>query len=295
MLSYSQNAEDVMLARALADVVNGFYVDVGAWDPFLDSVTAHFYEKGWRGINIEPAPCYFEALQAARPRDVNLAVAVGATAGTAPLYLIENSGLSTLDPAVARRHEPLGLSQEQVEIELTTLNAIFERYAPPDVHFLKIDCEGSETQALGAFDLERHRPWIILVEATEPLSQKPSHGPWEGRLLGSGYSFEYFDGLNRFYIAEEHAALKEAFKVPPNIFDNIEKFRERSIRMALESEIRELRTRLEAAEAEIARCRALLEAANEKSEQTISHEVNIHTEGTLPLRGRRRRRIAEPG
>src|SRR5258708_9376318 len=95
MLSYAQNFEDVMLARALASVKHGFYVDVGAWDPILDSVTAHFSEKGWRGINIEPAPKYADALRVARPQDVNLEVAVGSTPGKTELYIFEGSGCST--------------------------------------------------------------------------------------------------------------------------------------------------------------------------------------------------------
>jgi hypothetical protein len=46
-ISYAQNFEDVMLERAFADLAEGFYVDVGAWDPDLESVTRHFYERGW--------------------------------------------------------------------------------------------------------------------------------------------------------------------------------------------------------------------------------------------------------
>ena len=33
---------------------SGFYVDVGAGHPTEDSVTRHFYDLGWRGINVEP-------------------------------------------------------------------------------------------------------------------------------------------------------------------------------------------------------------------------------------------------
>jgi hypothetical protein len=44
--SYAQNFEDVTLWRALRDVEAGFYVDVGAWDPDLDSVTRAFSERG---------------------------------------------------------------------------------------------------------------------------------------------------------------------------------------------------------------------------------------------------------
>src|SRR2546422_7104389 len=75
--SYSQNAEDVRLWRVLQDLDDGFYVDVGAGHPNLDSVTQLFYERGWSGINIEPGPHYAD-LAENRPRDVNLRVAVGA-------------------------------------------------------------------------------------------------------------------------------------------------------------------------------------------------------------------------
>lgn len=53
-ISYAQNYEDVMLHRALKGVEKGFYIDVGANDPVQYSVTKAFYERGWRGINIEP-------------------------------------------------------------------------------------------------------------------------------------------------------------------------------------------------------------------------------------------------
>ena len=56
MISYAQNFEDVILWRALRDVPNGFYIDIGAGHPVADSVTMHFYEHGWRGINVEPDP-----------------------------------------------------------------------------------------------------------------------------------------------------------------------------------------------------------------------------------------------
>jgi len=76
-ISYAQNLEDVMHYRALRDVKRGFYVDVGANSPDQHSVTRTLYERGWRGINIEPATGFHEQLVAARPDDINLAVAVG--------------------------------------------------------------------------------------------------------------------------------------------------------------------------------------------------------------------------
>ena len=66
-VSFAQNFEDVILWRVLKDVLSGFYIDVGANDPVIDSVSYAFYQRGWRGIHVEPMPVYAEKIRAARP------------------------------------------------------------------------------------------------------------------------------------------------------------------------------------------------------------------------------------
>src|SRR5690349_8212077 len=93
-VSYAQNYEDVMLRRALRHVERGFYIDVGAQSPESDSVTKTFSLDGWRGINIEPHPVYFEQLVRLRPDDTNLNVALGERQGSLTINLVEDTGLS---------------------------------------------------------------------------------------------------------------------------------------------------------------------------------------------------------
>ena len=83
MVSYAQNFADVMLRRVLQDVKAGTYIDVGAQDSTVDSVTKWFYDSGWSGINIEPHPDYFAQLTRDRPRDINLKNAGADTEGNA--------------------------------------------------------------------------------------------------------------------------------------------------------------------------------------------------------------------
>jgi hypothetical protein len=97
-LSYAQNCEDVILYRALRHVGPGFYIDVGAADPMSHSVTRAFYERGWRGVNVEPNPWFFARLTGERPRDINIQAAVSDITGVAPFYFVGgNTGLSTLN------------------------------------------------------------------------------------------------------------------------------------------------------------------------------------------------------
>jgi len=127
-VSHAQNCEDVMLWRALKHVNKGFYVEVGAAHPDEYSVTRAFYDTGWRGINVEPTSTYFRRLAGARPRDINLNVALSAPA--------------------------------------CTLAEVCREHVTGDVHFLKVDVEGAEATVLADGDLRMCHPWVIVGEAT---------------------------------------------------------------------------------------------------------------------------------
>ena len=222
-VSYAQNFEDVLLWRALGTIECGFYIDIGAWHPDADSVTRAFYDRGWRGINVEPSAEGFHRMQVARPHDLTLQLAVGATPGTTTFYALEGalSGLSTIDPAMVAEYAARGWTVHESVIRTETLAALCRDHAPPDVHFLKIDVEGAERAVLEGADFRACRPWIVLLEATEPMSQVPNHATWEHLLLRADYRFVWFDGLNRYYVpAERHEALAPAFRIQPNVFDN---------------------------------------------------------------------------
>jgi FkbM family methyltransferase len=220
-ISYAQNFEDVMLWRALKHVEGGFYIDVGAAHPDDYSVTRAFYDRGWRGINIEPTS-RFARLAGARQRDVNLHTAAGCTASNSTLFVVENAkDISTLDPLTAEGYRAAGWTIGESQVPIATLADICRTHVKAEINFLKIDVEGAERNVLLGADLERFRPWIVVVEATAPSSQIPSHGGWEELLTVANYRFVWFDGLNRFYVAGEHwERLSPAFAVPPNVFDD---------------------------------------------------------------------------
>ena len=220
-ISYAQNFEDVILRRALAKVKKGFYVDVGACFPDLSSVTKSFYDIGWKGINIEPMPDTYNLLKKNRPKDINLNVAISSDVGKSVFYKFEGElGSSSLVPQLAKAQSKRGKPVSKITVSTTTLGNIFKEYVGNrTVHFLKIDVEGFEADTLAGIDLSIYRPWIIVVEAMEPWKQKSTHEAWEPILLNAAYRFAYADGLNRFYVSEEHTELLPAFTYPPNVFD----------------------------------------------------------------------------
>jgi FkbM family methyltransferase len=218
-ISYAQNHEDVMLWRALKNIENGFYIDVGANDPIIDSVTKAFYDRGWSGINIEPIPSHFADLSHQRSRDINLQCAVGASKGEINVWEFPVRGWATASFEVAEQHKASGLTLVSHKVPVTTLEDICTEYAPQEIHFLKIDVEGFENFVIEGANFSLFRPWILVIEATKPNSIIEMHTLWEESLLSKNYVFGYADGLNRFYVAKEHDELLLVFRYPPNVFD----------------------------------------------------------------------------
>ncbi len=160
---YAQNFEDVPLWRALRQVEQGFYIDIGAWPPDTDSVTKTFYEHGWRGINIEPNPHWYRQLAAKGAGNTNLELVLRDVCGTQTLYLVHESGLSSFNAREIRRHRQNGLQSIECQVEVVTLAQVCVAHVPQGqpIHFLKIDVEGDGANVLRGHDRHRWCPWIV--------------------------------------------------------------------------------------------------------------------------------------
>jgi FkbM family methyltransferase len=225
-MSYAQNFEDVMLARVFAGRTTGFYVDVGAADPVNLSVTKWFYDLGWSGLNIEPNKRLFDRLAADRPRDNNLNCGVGAIASEAQFFEPGVAELSSFDSRVRDKARSSGVPGSTRTVAVAPLTGLLKIHYPERaIDFLKIDVEGWEAEVLKGLDLRQFRPIIILIEATVPQTQIESRVEWEPCVLSANYFFVYFDGVNRFYLANEHSDLKTISLSPQTRLTSSPRFR----------------------------------------------------------------------
>jgi FkbM family methyltransferase len=211
---YGQFYEDYVLSVVFSDVQSGFYVDVGANDPDNFNMTRYFYERGWRGVNIEPNVGRYRDIVKARPRDSNYNYGIASVEGTMTFYQAarDQDGLSSFDKEnVERLKRERHMEFSEVSVQVTTLSKVLAMAALPKIDFMSIDVEGFEKQAIESLDFSRYKPDVLVIEATQPFTDTPSYFGWEEMLLKNHYLFAMFDGLNRYYVHKDRADLLPRF------------------------------------------------------------------------------------
>jgi len=242
MKSYAQNLEDVLLFRIFKNKKSGFYIDIGAHHPNIMSITKIFYDDlRWNGINIDPIKESIDIFNEERKRDINICSGISDYIGTSKFYVIKGklengesaSALSTFSHDLALETcKRFNFSHETREIPVTTLEQLCKRYLHPGTHvdFLKIDAEGCEEKILAGMNFDKIRPTILVIETTSPSVnplQLLDNETWNNNqrldplMKKNSYSRVYFDGLNAFYLADEHQYLAKFFLFPVGVFDGL--------------------------------------------------------------------------
>jgi FkbM family methyltransferase len=195
--SCSQFGEDLVIDALLGCPAEGVYVDVGANDPDELSNTKRFYDRGWRGINIEPNTALWEELERKRPEDTNLNIGVAATAGVMTFYRMYPSTLSTFDANAAKDNlaHPGARMDSEVQVAVEPLGQVLGTHAGErPVDFLSVDTEGLDLAVLRSNDWGKHRPRLVLVEIA-----------WRGQdivdyLSEQRYTFIWSNGVNGIFM-----------------------------------------------------------------------------------------------
>ncbi|EMY61817.1 methyltransferase FkbM domain protein [Leptospira terpstrae serovar Hualin str. LT 11-33 = ATCC 700639] len=180
--SYSQEGEDMVLRDFFGDKRNGYYVDIGAYDPFRFSNTNHFYELGWNGINIEPSPDGFKKFEIHRKRDLNLNIGIGLEESELIYYRFEEAALNTFDLERVKFLEKTTnyRSTDNVKVRVKPLASVLREFPlNKEIDFMNIDVEWNEISVLKSGDWKKFRPKVILIEILdfdlETIAKNPIH------------------------------------------------------------------------------------------------------------------------
>jgi len=192
--SLPQHEEERLVREFFGGASTGFFVEVGANHPTINSQTWHLEQAGWTGVLVEPQPDLAAFLITARTAQV-FAVACSSpekAGDTLPLHVA--GPMSALD----RGKMAAGAqTQYTLMVPVRTLDDILEEAdAPTPIDFLSIDVEGHEVEVLRGFDFVHWQPRLILLE--DHVRNLKAHR----FLKRAGYRLIRRAGFNGWYVPD---------------------------------------------------------------------------------------------
>lgn len=159
---YSEIGQDKwVIVKMFPGVANGFFLDVGSGHGTIGSNTKALEEAGWTGICIDPFPSHMEG-RSCRMEKVVVSSVAGQTVKFHP-----HSALGGIADTLGKWKEEASKTAA-VELTTTTLGEVLQRaQAPPFIHFLSLDIEGAELEALKGIPFEAYQFGALAIEHNE--------------------------------------------------------------------------------------------------------------------------------
>ncbi len=191
----SQGEEDDILKELLPDN-EGVYVDIGAGEPKQCSNTWAFYERGWRGLLVEPLFLYWPAILEHRAGDFLSAAAIRNYNGCTMLR-VQGTVSSCMMNWRIDEYSRLMVPCETTATLLAKFPAVREA-----CQLCSIDVEGAEKEVLESIDWATFHPEVFVVEFLEYDPHKLGadlSGQWVEILEAQAYAEVARTVLNIIY------------------------------------------------------------------------------------------------
>ena len=209
-ISYSQTGEDLIIDFIFTHIgiSKPGYIDIGAHHPYYLSNTAYFYEKGCRGINIEPDPELFKLFTKYRKEDINLNIGIGAEKGNADFYVISSPTLNTFSKHEAENYIKEGDYRitNTINTPINSLKNIIDEYSDGQFpHLLNVDAEGIDELIIKSIDYKKSYPLVICIETISfsTSGNGVKNTAISDFLLNNGYMLCADTYINTIFVRED--------------------------------------------------------------------------------------------
>lgn len=175
----SEIGQDKWVAEAMfPEVRDGVFLDVGSGHGQIGSNTRALEARGWTGICVDPFPTAMEGRTCHMVKEV-----VSSEAGKTVLFHTHD-GLGGIADTLGKWKDE---ASKAPAVELTTVTlaqVLDEAKAPAFIHFLSLDIEGAELDALRGIPFDRYRFGAMAIEHNE---EEPKRSDIIAFLQARGY------------------------------------------------------------------------------------------------------------
>lgn len=208
---YGQWSEDVLVRKLFPrGKKTGVYLDLGAYHPFRHSNTAHFWQLGWHGYNIDANPHTIELYKKTRPQDQNIWTAIipdseyRKDVHEIDLMLPDASAKGEGVSAVGTVNIDYVSGRElnsRIRVPAISVNGLLEKYGIREVDYLNVDIEGFDEAIIQEFDFKLCHPKVISVEDFGPNMEAILASPISTTLRANGYQLMNRAGSTSIFVS----------------------------------------------------------------------------------------------
>ena len=161
--TYAQRGEDLFIFNYMKKkkIVNGTYVDLGAFHPIKYSNTCLLFNNGWSGLNIDLNQTAIDYFDIVRPKDNNICCAISNIEEKIKVFI--NSIFSPIN-TINKKHAKKFNFASKNELSYTVKAKKFNSICKKKFDFLDIDIEGSDFMVLKSINLKYFKPKLISIE-----------------------------------------------------------------------------------------------------------------------------------
>jgi FkbM family methyltransferase len=182
--------------KVFPGVRNGYFLDVGSGDGVIYSNTWALERRGWKGICVDPFPTNMAGRSCQIFREV-----VDAEGGR-KISFAKAGQIGGITSYLERWKED-ARAADTVELTTVTLGDILRRaQAPAHIHFMSLDIEGAELEALQGFPFDAYTLGALAIEHNY---EQPKRTRIEQFLGGKGYIRERTWMQDDFYVPRSAA------------------------------------------------------------------------------------------
>ena len=142
-------------------IVNGTYVDLGAFHPIKYSNTCLLFNNGWSGLNIDLNQTAIDYFDIVRPKDNNICCAISNKEEKIKVFINSIfSPINTINKTHAKKFNFASKNELSYTVKAKKFNSICKK----KFDFLDIDIEGSDFMVLKSINLKYFKPKLISIE-----------------------------------------------------------------------------------------------------------------------------------